>query len=96
MKKRGRIKNVKATSVDGINYRSRLEAFTSIELRRAGIKFNYEKEKFLLMDKFTYEGVSIEKRKKKQEKNLFNLGENKALQVKGFNIVLLTWLVRRY
>ena len=65
MKKRGRIKNVKATSVDGINYRSRLEAFTSIELRRAGIKFNYEKEKFLLMDKFTYEGVSIEKRKKK-------------------------------
>ena len=65
MKKRGRIKNVKATSVDGINYRSRLEAFTSIELRRAGIKFNYEKEKFLLMDKFVYEGVSIEKRKKK-------------------------------
>tara|TARA_R100001510_G_C7653790_1_gene212218 strand:+ start:569 stop:1021 length:453 start_codon:yes stop_codon:yes gene_type:complete len=65
VKKKGRIKNVKATSVDGINYRSRLEAFTSIELRRAGIKFNYEKEKFLLMDKFTYEGVSIEKRKKK-------------------------------
>ena len=65
MKKKGRIKNVKATSVDGINYRSRLEAFTSIELRRAGIKFNYEKEKFLLMDKFVYEGVSIEKRKKK-------------------------------
>jgi len=65
VKKKGRIKNVKATSVDGINYRSRLEAFTSIELRGAGIKFNYEKEKFLLMDKFVYEGVSIEKRKKK-------------------------------
>ena len=64
-KKIGRIKNVKVTSVDGVKYRSRLEAFTSIELRKAGIKFDYEKEKFLLMDKFTYEGVSIEKRKKK-------------------------------
>ena len=65
MKKKGRIKNVIATSVDGVKYRSRLEAFTSIELRRAGIKFDYEKEKFLLMDKFVYEGISIEKRKKK-------------------------------
>ena len=64
-RKVGRIKNVKVTSVDGVKYRSRLEAFTSIELRKEGIKFNYEKERFLLMDKFTYEGVSIEKRKKK-------------------------------
>lgn len=29
-KKIGRIKNVKVTSVDGVKYRSRLEAFTSI------------------------------------------------------------------
>ena len=65
MKRRGRIKNVIATSVDGVNYRSRLEAFTSIELRKAGINFDYEKEKFVLMDKFTYDGVSVEKRKKK-------------------------------
>ena len=65
VKKKGRIKNVIATSVDGVNYGSRLEAFTSIELRKAGINFDYEKEKFVLMDKFTYDGVSIEKRKKK-------------------------------
>ena len=65
MKRKGRIKNVIATSVDGVNYRSRLEAFTSIELRKAGIKFDYEKEKFVLMDKFIYDGVSMEKRKKK-------------------------------
>ena len=43
MSRRGRIKNVKATNVDGIKYRSRLEAFTSIELRKAKIKFHYEK-----------------------------------------------------
>ena len=65
MKRKGRIKNVITTSVDGVNYRSRLEAFTSIELRKAGIKFDYEKEKFVLMDKFIYDGVSMEKRKKK-------------------------------
>ena len=65
MSKRGRIKNVKAINVDGIKYRSRLEAFASIELRKSKIKFNYEKEKFVLMDKFKYEGVSIEKRKRK-------------------------------
>tara|TARA_R100001129_G_C5229579_1_gene222148 strand:- start:210 stop:749 length:540 start_codon:yes stop_codon:yes gene_type:complete len=65
MKRKGRIKNVISTSVDGVNYRSRLEAFTSIELRKAGIKFDYEKEKFVLMDKFIYDGVSMEKRKKK-------------------------------
>jgi len=65
MSRKGRIKNVKATNIDGIKYRSRLEAFTSIELRKSKIKFNYEKEKFVLMDKFKYEGVSIEKRKRK-------------------------------
>ena len=65
MKRKGRIKNVIATSVDGVNYRSRLEAFTSIELSKAKIKFHYEKEKFVLMDKFKYDGSSIEKRKKK-------------------------------
>ena len=63
MSRRVRIKNVKATNVDGIKYRSRLEAFTSIELRKAKIKFHYEKEKFVLMDKFKYDGSSMEKRK---------------------------------
>ena len=62
---RGRVKNVQTTKIDGIEFRSRLEAFTYSELKKEGIKFDYEKEKFILMDKFRYEGVSIEKRKKK-------------------------------
>ena len=52
-------------TIDGIEFRSRLEAFTYAELKKAGIKFDYEKEKFILLDKLKYEGVSIEKRKKK-------------------------------
>ena len=63
--KRGRIKNVQSTKIDGIKFRSRLEAFTYKELKKEGIKFDYEKEKFVLLDKLKYEGVSIEKRKKK-------------------------------
>ena len=67
MKKRnkGRVKNVQTTKIDGVEFRSRLEAFTCAELKKAKINFDYEKEKFVLMDKFKYEGVSIEKRKKK-------------------------------
>tara|TARA_R100001015_G_C4634402_1_gene200851 strand:+ start:3429 stop:4028 length:600 start_codon:yes stop_codon:yes gene_type:complete len=63
--KKGRIKNVQSTKIDGIEFRSRLEAFTYAELKKEGIKFDYEKEKFVLLDKLKYEGVSIEKRKKK-------------------------------
>ena len=64
-KRKGRIKNVQTMKIDGIEFRSRLEAFTYTELKKAGLEFDYEKEKFVLMDKFKYEGVSIEKRKKK-------------------------------
>jgi len=63
--KRGRIKNVQSMKIDGIEFRSRLEAFAYSELKKEGIKFDYEKEKFVLLDKLKYEGVSIEKRKKK-------------------------------
>ena len=63
--KRGRVKNVQSMKIDGIEFRSRLEAFAYSELKKEGIKFDYEKEKFVLLDKLKYEGVSIEKRKKK-------------------------------
>ena len=63
--RKGRIKNVQLSKVDGISFRSRLEAFAYKELKKSGIKFDYEKEKFVLLDKLNYEGVSIEKRKKK-------------------------------
>ena len=64
-KNRGRVKNVQTTKIDGLEFRSRLEAFTYVELKKANIKFDYEKEKFVLVEKFKYDGVSIEKRKKK-------------------------------
>tara|TARA_R110000765_G_scaffold52980_1_gene106389 strand:+ start:293 stop:889 length:597 start_codon:yes stop_codon:yes gene_type:complete len=63
--KKGKIKNVQSAKIDGIQFRSRLEAFTYLELKKEVIKFDYEKEKFVLLDKLKYENVSIEKRKKK-------------------------------
>ena len=63
--RKGRVKNVQLSKVDGISFRSRLEAFTYKELKNSGLKFDYEKEKFVLLDKLNYEGISIEKRKKK-------------------------------
>ena len=58
--RKGRIKNVQSMKIDGIEFRSRLEAFAYVELKKANLEFDYEKEKFVLMDKFKYEGVSIE------------------------------------
>lgn len=63
--RRGKIKNVQSVKIDGIEFKSRLEAFTYTALKKEGIKFDYEKEKFVLLDKLKYENVSIEKRKKK-------------------------------
>ena len=45
--RKGRIKNVQSIKIDGIEFRSRLEAFAYTELKKAGIKFDYEKEKLL-------------------------------------------------
>ena len=49
----------------GIKFQSRLELFTYKELKKAGIEFQYEKHRFELQEKFTYDGECIEKRKKK-------------------------------
>ena len=51
-KSKGRVKNVQTTKIDGIEFRSRLEAFAYAELKKEGIKFDYDKEKFVLMEKF--------------------------------------------
>jgi hypothetical protein len=48
-----KIKNAKEKVVDGIKFRSRLEAYTYTQLKLAGIPCDYEKHKFTLLDKFT-------------------------------------------
>jgi hypothetical protein len=65
-----KIRNATATTFNGIKFKSKLEKFTYQCLKVAGIPFNYEKDRFILIDKFIYKGESIEKKKSKG-KNVF-------------------------
>lgn len=53
----GLIRNVIRTR----KFRSRLEKYCAQQLKENGIKFGYETEKIVLVPKFRYEGVSLEK-----------------------------------
>jgi len=57
--KRGLI-NAKKKKVDGIQFRSLLEAFCYQKLKDAGIKSDYEKHKYVLLEGFHYESSSYE------------------------------------
>lgn len=56
-----KIKNAKKKTIDGINFKSSLEAFCYTNLKKAGIKdFKYEGHKFILQDKFDCKVISWE------------------------------------
>lgn len=63
----GKIKNAKALSYKGIEFKSKLEMFTYMKLIEAGItNFKYEEDKFTLLEPFQYNNESIEVTKDKQ------------------------------
>lgn len=56
-----KIKNAKKKTVDGVNFKSHLEAFFYTEAKKAGINdFAYESKKFVLQDKFISTSSGIE------------------------------------
>ena len=65
-----KVRNATATTFNGIKFKSKLEKFAYQSLKVAGIPFKYEEDRFVLIDKFVYEGDSIEK-KKSRGKNVF-------------------------
>ena len=58
-KKEGKVKNVTPTQLDGIKFRSKLEAYTYKKLKEANIKAEYEPIHFELIPKFEYQGEKI-------------------------------------
>lgn len=61
-----KIKNAKKKTVDGINFKSSLEAFCYTQLKQNGFKdFQYEGHKFILQDKFDFPLLSWELQSKK-------------------------------
>ena len=57
---RKKVRNAKSKEVDGIKFRSLLEAHCYRQLRDAGIPANYEKKKYVLMEGFHYSNESYE------------------------------------
>ena len=64
-----KIKNAKALSYYGIQFKSRLELYTYKKLKEANIKFVYEQHTFPLLEKFEYKGKSMELFKQKGVKH---------------------------
>ncbi len=57
---RGRVRNAKRLEVDGIKFKSLLEAFCYSKLKESGLKFEYEQHKYVLMEGFYYPEESFE------------------------------------
>lgn len=57
---RKKVRNAKSKEVDGIKFRSQLEAHCYRQLRDAGIQSDYEKKKYVLMEGFHYGNTSYE------------------------------------
>ncbi len=80
MKKRNKkIKNATSVKKGRLKFRSKLELFTFNQLKANKIPFSYEKDKFVLIESFTYSGESYEKKKKKG-KGVFIKSSNKIPQ----------------
>ena len=59
IKKAGKVKNATPTQVDGIKFRSKLEAYTYKKLKEAKVRAEYEPIHFELIPKFEYKGEKV-------------------------------------
>lgn len=59
IKKEGKVKNATPTQLDGIKFRSKLEAYTYTKLKEANIPIEYEKHRYMLLPSFIFENKTI-------------------------------------
>lgn len=71
-----KVRNATSIEKDGIKYRSKLELYTATRLDEAGIKTDYEKHKFTIQEKFTYDAEMYEPHKVKGEKVFLPVSQN--------------------
>lgn len=68
-----KIKNAQRLEINGLKFRSKLEAFTYNKLLEFGIiNFNYEVDKFILQESFEFPNESYESYERKEQGKLFN------------------------
>ena len=58
-KKEGKVKNATPTQVDGIKFRSKLEAYTYKKLKEAKILAQYEQHRYMLLPSFIFENKTV-------------------------------------
>ena len=58
-KKEGKVKNATPTQLDGIKFRSKLEAYTYKKLKEAKIYAEYEQHRYMLLPSFIFENKTV-------------------------------------
>ena len=54
-----KVKNATKTTIDGITFKSKLEAYTFQKLKQLPIKFEYESKRYQLLSKFKFNNETI-------------------------------------
>lgn len=67
-KKLGKVKNATPLLVDGIQFKSKLEAYCNQQLKASGISFGYETHRYTLIEPFVFNNDSYELGKIKGER----------------------------
>lgn len=57
----GKVRNATPTEVDNIKFKSKLEAYTYLQLKKAGIEAEYEPTHFTLIPAFIYNNEKVRK-----------------------------------
>ena len=58
-KKEGKVKNATPTQLDGIKFRSKLEAYAYKKLKEAKIYAEYEQHRYMLLPSFIFENKTV-------------------------------------
>lgn len=58
-KQKGKVKNATPTQLDGIKFRSKLEAYTYKKLKEADIHAEYEQYRYILLPSFIFENRTV-------------------------------------
>lgn len=77
-----KVRNATKIELDGIKFRSKLEAYTYRRLKEEGFIFEYEKHKYTIIEKFEYMGEKL--RASTLTPDFVNLDKKIMIEVKGF------------
>src|SRR3990167_11278725 len=95
-KKNKKIKNATTLEYDGIKFKSKLEAFCYRHLKENGIEAEYEKNTYVLIPAFEYNGEKV--RQCTYTPDFVNKHEGFVIEIKGFanDVFPIKWKMFKY